>query len=292
MTDVAVAAQAPAPPAHAVAGRRGRTSVLIVICFAIIAVVVVMVVFGSLIAPQNPNAQNPLNALAKPGGGHWLGTDSLGRDVFSRLIAGARTAFIGPLVIACSAMVLGNLLGLWAGYKGGRVDTVIMRWVDLMWSVPGLLVIIVVSGTLGGGYWLAVGLLVILTVPFDTRVVRAATLEQAPRPYVEAARTLGVPGWRIMTWHIWPNVSPVAVANAFLNFAGSLTAIAGLSFLGLGVAPGTPDWGLMLSEGLQDLFVNPVAVLAPGALIVLTATSMNLIGDWLQERLSSRGAVR
>ena len=292
MTNMVVAAEAAVPAAPTALFRRGRTSWLIVACLVIVAAVVVMVVFGSLIAPQNPNAQNPLNALAKPGGGHWLGTDSLGRDVFSRLIAGARTAFIGPLVIALSSLVLGNLLGLWAGYKGGRVDAVIMRWVDLMWSVPGLLVIIVVSGTLGGGYWLAVGLLVILTVPFDTRVVRAATLEQAPRPYVEAARTLGVPGWRIMVWHIWPNVSPVAVANAFLNFAGSLTAIAGLSFLGLGVAPGTPDWGLMLSEGLQDLFVNPVAVLAPGALIVLTATSMNLIGDWLQERLSSRGAVR
>jgi peptide/nickel transport system permease protein len=291
MTNMVVA-EAAAPVAPAVSARRGRTSWLIMACIVIIAAVVVMVVFGSLIAPQNPGTQNPLNALAKPSGAHWLGTDSLGRDVFSRLIAGARTAFIGPLVIALSSLVLGNLLGLWAGYKGGRVDAVIMRWVDLMWSVPGLLVIIVVSGTLGGGYWLAVGLLVILTVPFDTRVVRGATLEQAPRPYVEAARTLGVPGWRIMVWHIWPNVSPVAVANAFLNFAGSLTAIAGLSFLGLGVAPGTPDWGLMLSEGLQDLFVNPVAVLAPGALIVLTATSMNLIGDWLQERLSSRGATR
>lgn len=292
MTNIAVAAEAPAAPARAVPARRRRASWVIVACFVIVAAVVVMVVFGSVIAPQNPNAQNPLNALAKPGGAHWLGTDSLGRDVFSRLIAGARTAFIGPLVIAGASLVLGNLLGLWAGYKGGRVDAVIMRWVDLMWSVPGLLVIIVVSGTLGGGYWLAIGLLVILTVPFDTRVVRAATLEQAPRPYVEAARTLGVPGWRIMVWHIWPNVSPVAVANAFLNFAGSLTALAGLSFLGLGVAPGTPDWGLMLSEGLQDLFVNPVAVLAPGALIVLTATSMNLIGDWLQERLSTRGATR
>jgi peptide/nickel transport system permease protein len=129
-------------------------------------------------------------------------------------------------------------------------------------------------------------------VPFDTRVVRGATLEQTPRPYVEAARTLGVKDWRIMVWHIWPNVSPVAVANAFLNFAGSVGFLAALSFLGLGVPPGTPDWGLMLSEGLQDLFVNPVAVLAPGAMIVLTATSMNLIGDWLQERLSSRGAAR
>jgi peptide/nickel transport system permease protein len=293
MTNMVVAAEASVPAAsRAVPVRRRRASWLIVACFVIIAAVVVMVVFGSLIAPQNPNAQNPVNALAKPGGAHWLGTDSLGRDVLSRLIAGARTAFMGPLVIAGASLVFGNLLGLWAGYKGGRVDAVIMRWVDLMWSVPGLLVIVVVSGTLGGGYWLAVGLLVILTIPFDTRVVRGATLEQAPRPYVEAARTLGVPGWRIMVWHIWPNVSPVAVANAFLNFAGSLTAIAGLSFLGLGVAPGTPDWGLMLSEGLQDLFVNPVAVLAPGALIVLTATSMNLIGDWLQERLASRGATR
>jgi peptide/nickel transport system permease protein len=292
MTNLAVATEAPAAPDRAVSGRRRLPSRVIVACFVIVAVVVVMVVFGSVIAPQNPNAQNPLNALATPSGAHWLGTDSLGRDVFSRLIAGARTAFTGPLVIAVASLLVGNLLGLWAGYQGGRVDSVIMRWVDLMWSVPGLLVIIVVSGTLGGGYWLAVGLLVILTIPFDTRVVRGATLEQVPRPYVEAARTLGVPTWRIMVWHIWPNVSPVAIANAFLNFAGSLTALAGLSFLGLGVAPGTPDWGLMLSEGLQDLFVNPVAVLAPGVLIVLTATSMNLIGDWLQERLSSRGATR
>jgi peptide/nickel transport system permease protein len=290
MTDVTVAAARTG--SAAARGRGRRPSVVMLVCFAVMAVVLVMVIFGSVIAPKNPGLQNPLNALAKPNGSHWLGTDSLGRDVFSRLIAGARTAFIGPLVIAGGSMVLGNLLGLWAGYKGGRVDSVIMRWVDLMWSVPGLLVIIVVAGTLGGGYWQAIGLLLILTIPFDTRVVRGATLEQAPRPYVEAARTLGVPGWRIMVWHIWPNVSPVAVANAFLNFAGSLTALAGLSFLGLGVAPGTPDWGLMLSEGLQDLFVNPVAVLAPGVMIVLTATSMNLIGDWLQERLSSRGAVR
>lgn len=273
-------------------GTRQRPSWVIAACFLIVLAVLVMVVFGSVIAPHNPNAQDPLQALARPSGAHWLGTDSLGRDVFSRLIAGARTAFIGPLVIAASSMLLGNLLGLWAGYRGGRVDAVIMRWVDLMWSVPGLLVIIVVAGTLGGGYWLAVGLLVVLTVPFDTRVVRGATLEQAPRPYVEAARTLGVKDWRIMVWHIWPNVSPVAVANAFLNFASSLGFLAALSFLGLGVPPGTPDWGLMLSEGLQDLFVNPVAVLAPGVMIVLTATSMNLIGDWLQERLASRGAAR
>jgi peptide/nickel transport system permease protein len=132
----------------------------------------------------------------------------------------------------------------------------------------------------------------VLTIPFDTRVVRAATLEQVPRPYVEAARALGVRDWRIMVFHIWPNVSPVAVANAFLNFAGSVGFIAALSFLGLGVAPGTPDWGLMLAEGESDLFANPVAILAPAALIVITAAAANLIGDWLHERLASRGAAR
>ena len=287
MTALAVVAAARPLPVG-----RQRWSPVIAACFLVIAVVAVMAVFGSLIAPQNPNAQNLSAVLTRPDAKYWLGTDSLGRDVFSRLIAGAPTAVIGPLVIAVGSMLIGNLLGLWAGYRGGWADALVMRWVDLMWSVPGLLVIIVVAGTTGGGYWLSVALLLLLTVPFDARVVRAATLEQVPRPYVEAARVLGVPDWRIMLFDLWPNVSPVAVANAFLNFASSIGFLAALSFLGLGVAPGTPDWGLMLSEGESDLFINPVAVLAPAAAIVITATAMNLIGDWLQERLTSRGAIR
>jgi peptide/nickel transport system permease protein len=276
----------------AVKTRGGRPSVLIMFCLLFIFAVVIMAIFGRLIAPQDPNAQNLSVALAKPDGSHWLGTDALGRDVFSRVIAGARTAFVGPLVIAAGSMLIGNILGLLAGYKGGRVDTVISRWVDLMWSLPALLVIIVVAGAFGGGYWLAVGLLVALTTPFDTRVVRGATLEQTPRPYVEAAKTLGVRDHRIMLLHIWPNVSGTAVANTFLVFAGSLVALSGLSFLGLGVRPGEPDWGLMLAEGRTLLFANPVASLAPGAMIVLLATCMNLVGDWLYERLSTRGATR
>jgi peptide/nickel transport system permease protein len=262
------------------------------ICFFAAGAVAVMAIFGSWITPYDPNAQNFTSILVGPSSAHWLGTDELGRDVFSRVIAGARTAFIGPLVIAAGSLLLGNILGLLAGYRSGLVDSTIMRWVDLMWSIPSLLVIIVVAGAVGGGYWLAVGLLVILTVPFDTRVVRGATLEQTPRPYVEAAKTLGVPDWRIMFLHIWPNVSPVTVANSFLVFAGSLTALSGLSFLGLGVRPGTPDWGLMLADGRTLLFVNPIATLAPGVMIIITATSMNLIGDWLYEYLSSRGATR
>jgi peptide/nickel transport system permease protein len=262
------------------------------ICFAVALLLLVLVIFGAALAPYDPGAQTLGDVLARPSGAHWLGTDSLGRDVLSRLMAGGRTACVGPIVIAGGSMLAGNLLGLLAGYRGGRIDAIIMRWVDLMWSIPGLLVIIVVAGAVGASYWLAVGLLLVLTIPFDTRTVRGAALEQAPRPYVEAAKTLGVRDWRIMIFHIWPNVLPVAVANAFLNFAGSVGFLAGLSFLGLGAPVGSPDWGVMLSQGLQVLFQNPVGMLAPAALIVTTATSVNLIGDWLFEQLSARGAAR
>jgi len=269
-----------------------QISPIILFCILVICAVVVMAAIGQVIAPQDPNVQNLSNTLAHPSADHWLGTDALGRDVLSRIVAGARSAFLGPFVISVGAALLGSILGLLAGYYGGRTDSLLMRYVDLMWALPYLLVIIVVAGVFGGGYWFSVGLLVILTMPFDLRMVRGATLEQVSRPYVEAARTLGVRDWRIMLLHIWPNVSSVVVAQVFLGFAGALVALSGLSFLGLGIAPGTPDWGLMLAEGRQLLFANPVAVLSPAAAIVLTATCMNLIGDWSYERLASRGATR
>jgi len=272
--------------------RRRVISPVIWLSFVVVAGVLVMAVFGALLAPQNPSVQHLAIIDAPPSGAHWLGTDPLGRDVFSRVIAGARTAFFGPLVIAAASFALGNLLGLFAGYRGGLADSVIMRWVDFMWSLPSLVILVVVAGAVGSSYWLAVAVLIVLTVPFDTRVIRGATLEQMPRPYVEAAQTLGVPRWKIMLFHVWPNVSPVAVANTCLVFAGSLVTLAGLEFLGLGLPPGTPDWGLMLSQNEALLFTNPLATIAPGVMIVLTAISMNLIGDWLYEQLTSRGAGR
>ena len=277
------------------AGRRRRrrsVSPIIWLSLLVVAGVLVMAVFGTLLAPQSPSAQHLALIDASPSGAHWLGTDALGRDVLSRVIAGTRTAFFGPLVIAAASFVLGNLLGLFAGYRGGLADSIIMRWVDFMWALPGLVILIVVAGAVGSSYWLAVVVLIVLTVPFDTRVIRGATLEQVPRPYVEAAKTLGVPRWKIMLFHVWPNVSPVAVANTCLVFAGSLVTLAGLEFLGLGLPPGSSDWGLMLSQNEALLFTNPLATIAPGVMIVLTAIVMNLIGDWLYEELTSRGAGR
>ena len=272
--------------------RRVLPPVLIMAAFGVAAAFLVFGVFGHLLEPHSPSSQDLANPLAGPTSAHLFGTDALGRDVLSRVIAGTRTALIGPLVIASGSVLVGNLLGLVAGYRGKLADTVIMRWVDFMWALPALLVIIVVAGALQGGYWTAVGLLVLLSIPYDARITRAATLEQMQRPYVEAARTLGLSDRRVMFLHVWPNVSAITIPNAFLDFAGALLALSTLSFLGLGSPPGTPDWGLMVAEGQDLLFTNPVGVLAPCAMIILAAMSMNLIGDWLHERLASRGATR
>lgn len=265
---------------------------LLTAAVAVIGVVLLCAFLGDLIAPHDPSEQDVLGGTAGPSHLHWLGTDDLGRDVFSRLIVGSHTAIFGPAIVAIGAMLIGNSLGLVAGYFGGATDATIMRWVDLMYALPGLLVAIVVLGTLGGGYWTAVFLLILLTAPYDTRLVRGATLEQRSLPYVEAARALGLPRRRIMFWHIWPNILPVVVPNTFLNFAFALVNLAALSFLGLGAAPGTPDWGRMLAENRTLLFENGIAALAPGLLIVLTAAAVNLIGDGMYERLSDRGRLR
>jgi peptide/nickel transport system permease protein len=199
---------------------------------------------------------------------------------------------VGPLIIAVGAMLIGNVLGLISGYRGGLNDSLIMRAADLVYALPALLVAIVVVGVLGGGYFLAVGTLLVLFIPVDTRLIRGATIEQKSKAYVEAAEILGLSRKRIMFLHIWPNVLPVAVANACLAFAFSLVSLSALSYLGLGVGPGTADWGLMLSDSRTLLFQNPMSAIAPGVALVFTAASINIVGDWLYERLSDRGELR
>jgi peptide/nickel transport system permease protein len=271
---------------------RRRISFLQLFCLIVLGLVIVCAVLGSLVAPHDPSTQNLLLSSSKPSSQHWFGTDTLGRDIFSRVIAGARYALIGPALIACFAMLIGVVFGTLAGYYGGRVDSWAMRIVDIMWSIPGLLVAIVVVGVIGGGYWNAVTVLIVLTAPWDVRLIRGATLEQRPRPYVEAVRALGLPNRKVMFKHIFPNTLPVVVANSFLNFAHALVALAALSFLGLGTPPGTADWGRMLSENRPLLLQNPVAAIAPGVAIVIVATIMNLLGDFAYERLADRGRAQ
>jgi peptide/nickel transport system permease protein len=271
---------------------RRRASTLIVVCGVVVVAAVVCAVFGDIIAPLDPTRGDLRAVLQTPTLSHPFGTDDSGRDIFSRLVAGARSAVLGPAIVAMGSAVIGGVLGLVAGYCGGWRDTVVMRSMELIYALPALLVAIVLVGVLGGGYAQAVAILVVLTAPVDARVVRGATLQERSLPYVDAARTLGLSQWRIMFGHIWPNCLPLVVANAFLNFAYSLVTLSALSFLGLGVAPGAPDWGRMLGENLSFIETVPLAALAPGLCLVSLAVATNLIGDWSYEKLAGRGRAQ
>ncbi len=265
---------------------RAGITIGIALSFCVMAIVVVCALFGSAVAPDSPFTQRLELGDAPPSAEFLAGTDLLGRDVLSRVIYGSWTALVGPIVVAVGAWMIATILGLVSGYLGGWVDSAIMRWVDFMLALPAPLIAIVVVGVVGGGYWTAVLVLIILFTAPDTRIVRSAVLEQRPRPYIDAARALGISKTRILFVHILPNVLPIILAYVVLDFAFALVNLAGLSFLGLGVEPGTPDWGRMLFENRTILFTNPMALLLPAAMVILTAVSMNLIGDWLFERLT------
>jgi peptide/nickel transport system permease protein len=287
--------EAPAPASASIPSsvgvervERGRVPITVWIAMVFVVVAVLCALFGRQLAPFPANQQSLLLGDTPPGGEHLAGTDLLGRDILSRTIVGARTALFGPTVVAAGAFAIATVLGLLSGYLGGVVDAAVMRWVDFMFALPGPLIAIVIVGVVGGGFWTAVAVLVILFTAPDTRIVRSAVLEQRPLPYIEAARTLGISRTRIMFLHILPNILPIIAAYVVLDFAFALVSLAGLSFLGLGVSPGTADWGRMLFENRTLLHTNAMAALLPAAAIVVTAGSMNIIGDWIYERMSSR----
>lgn len=273
---------------RAEATRGRRVPFTVAVALALLVVLVVFAVFGSVIAPHDPDEQRLLVSDTPPSSEFWAGTDQLGRDVLSRSIVGARTALVGAVVVSVGAFAIATVLGLISGYLGGATDAVVMRSVDLMLALPGLLIAIVVVGVVGGGFWVAVLVLIVLFAAPDTRIVRSAVLEQRPLPYIEAARTLGVSKPRVMFGHILPNITPIILAYIVIDFAFALIALASLSFLGLGVDPGTADWGRMLFENKGLLFSNPWAVVVPALFIIIAAASMNLAGDWLYDRYSLR----
>lgn len=222
--------------------------------------------------------------------GHLLGTDALGRDVLALTLAGARSAVLGPLVVALGSMVLGVVLGTLAGYREGVVDAVVSRYVDLTLAMPALLLAIVVAGVVGGGYWVTVLVLVVLFSPGDIRLVRTAVLQHKHRPYIEATRVLGLGSVRVMARHVLPNVRPLVLTSFFLNIAYAIVSMSGLSFLGLGVSAGAADWGRQLADGRELLYTNPAASVVPGLAIIVVATAVNVVGDWLSERLDAGSA--
>jgi peptide/nickel transport system permease protein len=273
-------------------GRKARIQVSVALSIAFLAFVAVCALLPGLVAPGSTQ-QDILLGVGGPGiAGHPLGTDTLGRDILKLTLGGTPSAIAGPLVIAVGSMLLGLLLGTLAGYRGGPLDAVIARWADLLLALPAVLLAVVVAGIVGGGYWITVAVLIVLFSPSDIRLIRGAVMEQKTQPYIESAKVLRMPAWRIMFRQLLPNVMPVALANVMLNIAFAIVAMSSLSYLGLGVGPGSPDWGRQLSDGQNILAANPAAILAPGVMIVATATAINIVGDWLYEWLTARAASR
>jgi len=254
---------------------------------AILAVVALAALLAPWIAPYDPMALKVLDRLQSPRAAHWFGTDELGRDVFSRVIFGARySLLIGALVVVVS-MVCGVLLGLAAGFFR-RLDGPVMRLVDAMMSFPDILLAIALVAVLGASMSNVILALAIVYTPRVARVVRASTLVVRELLFIEAARALGISTWRILFIHVLQNIaSPILVQATFI-FAYAVLAEAGLSFLGVGVPPVLPTWGSMISSGQQFAHQAIWLVVFPGIAIILSALSLQMVGDGFRDLLDPR----
>jgi peptide/nickel transport system permease protein len=199
---------------------------------------------------------------------------------------------VGPALAALGTFFFATFLGLASAYAGGRIEAIIMRGLDMLHALPSILVAIIVVGSLGGGYYLAVTCIIVLAIPSGARLIRAAALSQINLPYMEAARTLGVGPVRSIFVHLLPNVMPTVVASVLIDFVYAIVSLSSLSFLGLGVPAGSPDWGRMISENRPLLELNAAAVLGPALAIMLLATAFTIVGDSLYDRLRNSGDSR
>jgi ABC-type dipeptide/oligopeptide/nickel transport system permease subunit len=262
--------------------------------FALIGLMVAIALAAPFVAPHDPARQviewRFLPPVWEDGGSaaHLLGGDDLGRDIFSRVLLGARISITVALIVVALAMTIGSLLGALAGYFGGLLDTVIMRLAEFQLAFPFLLLALMFMAVLGPGFaTLVTALTVALWVNF-ARVVRGEAMKIRPLEYIEAARSIGVPTWRIVLGHVLPNVFPAIVVLATLDVALVIIAEAALSFLGLGVQPPTPSWGMMISDGRDFLYEAPWMVLGPGVAILCTSVGINLFGDFLRDTYDPR----
>lgn len=244
---------------------------------------VVMAIFAPLLAPFGPLEQDLVNNYAGPSLEHPLGTDELGRDTLSRLLYGSRVS----LGIAVSSVIIGvfvgALLGLVAAYSGGVVDSVIMRVMDVMLALPGILLGIAIVVVLGNGVINTVIAVAVFSVPTFARLVRGSALAVLQLDYIMASRGLGASGVRIVLAHVVPNSLTPLIVQSTLQLGVAILIASGLSFLGLGVQPPNPEWGAMLSKGRELVRSTPVAAFAPGMAITLLVLSFSLLGDGLRD---------
>lgn len=251
--------------------------IILVFCFCAI--------FAPLVAPHDPTLQDYDNVRAVPSKDHLLGTDELGRDVFSRIIYGARISLIIGLVPTTISMVIGTILGLMAGFLGKKVDFIIMRLADIMLAFPSLLLAMVVMYTLGASLINIFIALSVVSWAGTARVVRSQTLSLKEKEFVEAAKSIGVKKSTIMLRHILPNCLPSLIVLFTMNIPGSILSESSLSFLGIGAQPPASSWGLMVVHGKQWLFSEPWIAIAPGVAILILVLAFNFLGDGLRDAI-------
>lgn len=260
---------------------------------ALMVLLLTVVVFAPWLAPYGPGAQDLISRLQPPSAEHWLGTDHLGRDVLSRLMVGGRFTVTISAITVVITLVLGTLIGVVAGRAGGLLDEVAMRVVDLLISVPDVVIAIFLIGVFGPNYFtLILSLTLVGWTPY-ARLARGLTKEVNAREYIRAAEVLGMKRSFIVLRHIIPNTIRPIAAVSFLRFGHKLITVGGLSYLGLGVQPPNPDWGLMLAEAQPYMERVPLLMIAPGAAIFLAALSVTWIGHGMEiESRGSRAAER
>jgi peptide/nickel transport system permease protein len=263
------------------ARRLGRSGM---VAAAILAFLTLLVIAGPLLTPDDPNAVNLAQAFAGPSSAHLLGTDSLGRDLLSRLIEGARTSLLGALIVVLAAASVGASAAIASAWSGGWLDAIVSRIVDIMFAFPGLLLAILAVALFGPGLTAPIIALAIAYTPGMARVTRSAALRERSLPYVDALQVQGMSGPRICAHHILPNLSRFLIAQITVSFGYAIVDLAAISFLGLGVQPPQSDWGLMVANGESNIFRGyPQESLYAGIMIVIAVSALNVLGNRLGE---------
>lgn len=267
------------------AWHRFRRNLPAVIGATLLAVLVLAAIFAPLLTPYSPNVSDLRSAQLGPSGDHWLGTDEIGRDVFTRMLYAGRVSLTATLIATGVATVLGLPAALAAGYLGGRVDTIISRLADLLMTLPTLILAIAVIAIVGPGLRNAMIVYGVMMSPRLYRIVRSSVLSVRVETYIEASLSLGTPKRTILRRHVLPNVRAPFLVEISIMLAQGLVAEASLSFLGLGVVPPTASWGQMLSRAFAEIREQPFQIWPPGIAVALTALCFNLVADGLRDAL-------
>ncbi|PDS99634.1 D-ala-D-ala transporter subunit [Rhizobium sp. S9] len=256
----------------------------------VIVLLIVVATAAPLLTSYDPIIQDMAGRLAPPSAEHWLGTDNFGRDVFSRVIYGARTTLYIIMLVTIIVAPLGLLIGTFSGYFGGIVDEILMRITDIFLSFPGLVLALGFAAALGPGITNAIIAISLTAWPPIARLARAETLSLRKADYIAAVRLQGATSLAIITRHILPMCIPSVIVRVTLNMAGIIITAAGLGFLGLGAQPPWPEWGSMAASGREFMLDSPWVIAAPGIAIALVSLAFNLVGDALRDVLDPRGS--